>query len=93
MLELYFPQMIVIIRWCTPQVNIFKPSIQIQPPNFLQFCILQVNQGKNMHTFYQLGKNMHSLHPHLAVFFPSQRGGGESKSNIHPCIQHKLHLA
>ena len=32
MLELYFPQMIVIIRWCTPQVNIFKPSIQIQPP-------------------------------------------------------------
>ena len=42
-------------------------------PFFLQFCIFQVNRGKNMHTFYQLGKKYSFsplFYPLSIIFFP-----------------------
>ena len=63
----------------------------------LQFCIFQVNWGKNMQTFHQLGKNMHFppfFHPLSIIFFPQHNilsyfcppGGGVKQKNIHPWL-------
>ena len=46
LLDLYFFPNRTLLLWGG---NNFQPF-------FLQFCIFQVNRGKNMHNFYQLGK-------------------------------------
>ena len=60
---------------------------------FLQFCILKVKWGKNMHTFYQMGEKYkfpplfnNFISPNMLfghIFVPL--GGGGKQKNILPC--------